>query len=103
MFALDQGLEKGTLAEHRDDVRRYVVRREVTREGKPTFTKAPKIQRLITKDRIRRKEKAKAEKKERWERAKTAKKNYEALIEKVHHERNVAHQAALAAQRAQAS
>jgi small subunit ribosomal protein S6e len=55
MFALDRGIEKGTLAENRDDVRRYVVRREITREGKPSNTKAPKIQRLITKDRIRKK------------------------------------------------
>ena len=37
-----------------DDVRKYVVRRELVR-GDKTFYKAPKIQRLITEKRIRRK------------------------------------------------
>jgi len=31
-----------------DDVRKYVVRRTVTKEGKKPYTKAPKIQRLVT-------------------------------------------------------
>lgn len=38
-----------------DDVRRYVVRRTITKEGKKARTKAPKIQRLITAERLRRK------------------------------------------------
>jgi hypothetical protein len=31
-----------------DDVRKFVIRREIVVEGKPTQTKAPKIQRLVT-------------------------------------------------------
>jgi len=31
-----------------DDVRKYVIRREITKEGKKKRTKAPKIQRLVT-------------------------------------------------------
>jgi small subunit ribosomal protein S6e len=38
-----------------DDVRRFVVRRKIEKEGKPTRSKAPKIQRLVTEDRLRRK------------------------------------------------
>lgn len=39
----------------KDDVRRYVIRRTVTKEGKKPKVKAPKIQRLITAERLRRK------------------------------------------------
>ena len=38
-----------------DDVRLYVVRRKIEKEGKKTKVKAPKIQRLITDQRLRRK------------------------------------------------
>jgi len=38
-----------------DDVRRFVIRRKIEKEGKPVRTKAPKIQRLITDERLRRK------------------------------------------------
>ena len=31
-----------------DDVRKFVIRREIVREGKKTQSKAPKIQRLVT-------------------------------------------------------
>merc|ERR1719321_2037525 len=44
-FALDK---------KKDDVRKYVVRREIKRKDK-TFYKSPKIQRLITEKRLRRK------------------------------------------------
>jgi small subunit ribosomal protein S6e len=37
-----------------DDVRKYVVRREIKKKDK-TFFKSPKIQRLITEKRLRRK------------------------------------------------
>merc|ERR1712190_510296 len=80
LFGLDANLEKGTLAENRDDVRRYVIRRTVEKEGNPSRNKAPKIQRLITKERIRRKQLEKAQKKQRWERAKEAKTQYEKLV-----------------------
>jgi len=39
----------------KEDVRRYVIRRTVTKEGKKPRVKAPKIQRLITAERLRRK------------------------------------------------
>jgi small subunit ribosomal protein S6e len=48
-----------------DDVRKYVVRREIVK-GDKTFYKAPKIQRLITEKRIRRKTVNKNIKKNRW-------------------------------------
>ncbi|EGA63307.1 Rps6bp [Saccharomyces cerevisiae FostersO] len=38
-----------------DDVRDFVIRREVTK-GEKTYTKAPKIQRLVTPQRLQRKE-----------------------------------------------
>lgn len=38
----------------KDDVRKYVVRREI-KKGDKTFYKSPKIQRLITEKRLRRK------------------------------------------------
>jgi small subunit ribosomal protein S6e len=50
-FALDK---------KKDDVRKYVVRREIKRKDK-TFYKSPKIQRLITETRLRRKRQHKAE------------------------------------------
>jgi small subunit ribosomal protein S6e len=53
-----------------DDVRLYVVRRKIEKEGKKPRTKAPKIQRLITDIRLRRKRIYKAEKKERWQKGK---------------------------------
>ena len=91
LIALDQGVnKKEKKADERDDVRRYVVKREVKREGKPSRFKAPKIQRLITAERIRRKLKEKTEKKNRWVRAKEAAKKYNTLLNKVLHERHVA-------------
>eukprot|EP01015_Nassula_variabilis_P017548 TRINITY_DN277_c0_g1_i1.p1 TRINITY_DN277_c0_g1~~TRINITY_DN277_c0_g1_i1.p1 ORF type:complete len:303 (+),score=99.45 TRINITY_DN277_c0_g1_i1:178-1086(+) len=50
-----------------DDVRRYVVRRSIPgKDGKKPRVKAPKIQRLITDVRLRRKRIYKREKKQRW-------------------------------------
>lgn len=87
LFALDQGLAKGTPADQRDDVRKYVIRRVIQKEGKKEHYRAPKIQRLITKERLRRKQVYKAEKKQRWERGKAAAKTYEALLASVLAER----------------
>jgi small subunit ribosomal protein S6e len=64
-----------------DDVRKYVVRREVKR-GDKTFYKAPAIQRLITEKRIRRKVVNKRIKKERWVKSKEAHIAYEKLLSK---------------------
>jgi len=49
-----------SLDKKKDDVRKYVVAREIKRKDK-TFYKSPKIQRLITETRLRRKHQHKAE------------------------------------------
>lgn len=52
-----------------DDVRKYVVRREV-KKGDKTFYKSPKIQRLITEKRLRRKKLVKKAKVDNFKKAK---------------------------------
>jgi|JI10StandDraft_1071094.scaffolds.fasta_scaffold652866_1 small subunit ribosomal protein S6e len=65
---------------HRDDdVRKYVVKREVVK-GDKTYVKRPKIQRLITDVRLRRKRLLKKYKKDRFEASKTARTTYEKLL-----------------------
>jgi small subunit ribosomal protein S6e len=56
----------------KDDVRKFVIRRTVTKEGKPEYTKAPKIQRLVTPQRLQRKRHAIAIKRRRAEAAREA-------------------------------
>jgi small subunit ribosomal protein S6e len=56
----------------KDDVRKYVIRRTVTREGKKDYTKAPKIQRLVTPQRLQRKRHRIAIKRRRAEAAREA-------------------------------
>jgi len=63
-----------------DDVRLYVVRRKIEKEGKKPKVKAPKIQRLVTDQRLRRKRIYKAEKKERWQKTKKAWADYLKVI-----------------------
>lgn len=63
-----------------DDVKRYVVRREIKKEGKKVRIKAPAIQRLITDVRLRRKKIKKVETKQRRERTQKAWETYNALI-----------------------
>eukprot|EP00471_Norrisiella_sphaerica_P000982 CAMPEP_0184478862 /NCGR_PEP_ID=MMETSP0113_2-20130426/763_1 /TAXON_ID=91329 /ORGANISM="Norrisiella sphaerica, Strain BC52" /LENGTH=252 /DNA_ID=CAMNT_0026856781 /DNA_START=20 /DNA_END=778 /DNA_ORIENTATION=+ len=63
-----------------DDPRSVIVRRPIEREGKKSYSKAPKIQRLITPDRIQRKLKWKAERRHRWEKSRAAAKEYNALV-----------------------
>jgi small subunit ribosomal protein S6e len=64
-----------------DDVRRFVIRRKIEKEGKPIRYKAPKIQRLVTDARLRRKRVYRADKKARWERTKTAREEYHKVVE----------------------
>jgi len=64
-----------------DDVRRFVIRRKIEKEGKPIRYKAPKIQRLVTDARLRRKRVYKAHKKARWERTKQAVSDYHKVVE----------------------
>jgi len=94
-----------------DDVRRFVIRRKIEKEGKPVRYKAPKIQRLVTDARLRRKRVYKAHKKARWERTKAAVADYHKVLdeyrkkkaaahkEEVQHKKDAHHQAAAAAKK----
>ena len=62
-----------------DDVRKYVVKREKVK-GDKTYVKRPKIQRLITDVRLRRKRLLKKYKKDRFEASKNARSAYEKLL-----------------------
>ena len=53
-----------------DDVRKYVIRRQIVKDGKKPYYKAPKIQRLITPQRLRHKRERKAVKRARYEHSK---------------------------------
>ncbi|KAH7887180.1 ribosomal protein S6e [Phlebopus sp. FC_14] len=68
-----------------DDVRKYVVRREVTsqkKEGAKPYTKAPKIQRLVTPIRLQRRRHLNALTRRRIDRQKEQKAEYDALLQK---------------------
>lgn len=76
----------------KDDVRRYVARREVKR-GDKTHYKAPKIQRLITEKCLRRKKLIKREKLERFKTSKEAAAKYEKLMSQYVKEKKAARSA----------
>lgn len=63
----------------KDDVRKYVVSRSVEKKGK-TWIKRPKIQRLVTDSRIRRKKLFKKLKRERFEKSKQERQQYEKVL-----------------------
>lgn len=67
-----------------DDVRKFVIRREVVpkAEGKKPYTKAPKIQRLVTPQRLQHKRHRIALKRRRAEAAKDAANDYAQLLAK---------------------
>ncbi|KDQ52161.1 hypothetical protein JAAARDRAFT_62097 [Jaapia argillacea MUCL 33604] len=68
-----------------DDVRKYVVRREVTsakKENAKPYTKAPKIQRLVTPLRLQRRRHLRSLKRRRIEHQKEQKTEYDALLAK---------------------
>jgi len=68
--------------EKKDDVRQYVVKRKIEKEGKKPTVKAPKIQRLITPQRLQHKRERKAIKKHRYEKSKKEAEEYNVLISK---------------------
>jgi len=75
----------------KDDVRKFVIRREVqpAGEGKKPYTKAPKIQRLVTPQRLQHKRHRLALKRRRSEASKDAANEYAQLLAKrVHEERD---------------
>ena len=85
-FALDK---------KKDDVRKYVVRREIKR-GDKTFYKSPKIQRLITETRLRRKHQHKKEVVNRYKNTKAASEAYEKVLSQYAKEKKAAKKAAVA-------
>jgi small subunit ribosomal protein S6e len=76
-----------------DDVRKYVVRREVKKRDK-TFYKSPKIQRLVTEKRLRRKKLAKKAKVAGFKKSKELRANYDKVLSKYIKERKSAAHAA---------
>ena len=63
-----------------DDVTQYVIRREIAKEGKKAYTKAPKIQRLVTPQVLQRKRARLALKKKWSAKSKAAAAEYEQLL-----------------------
>ncbi|OAX31610.1 hypothetical protein K503DRAFT_750576, partial [Rhizopogon vinicolor AM-OR11-026] len=68
-----------------DDVRKYVVRREVKsskKENAKPYTKAPKIQRLVTPIRLQRRRHLRSLNRRRIDHQKEQKAEYDALVQK---------------------
>jgi len=83
-FALDR---------KKDDVSNYVVKREIKR-GDKTIYKSPKIQRVISEKRLRRKAVIKKETKARWTNTKQNTERYEKLLSQYAKEKKAARHAA---------
>jgi len=67
-------LEKG------DDVRKFVIRRQIVKDGKKPVFKAPKIQRLVTPQRLQHRRQVRAEKRRRFENTRTLAAEYNELL-----------------------
>jgi small subunit ribosomal protein S6e len=80
------------LDKKKDNVCKYVARREIKR-GDKTHYKAPKIQRLITEKRLRRKTLIKREKADRFKTSKEAAAKYEKLLSQYVKEKKAARHA----------
>jgi len=68
--------------EKKDDPRQYVIKREIKKDGKKPYFKSPKIQRLVTPQRLQRKRAAVADKKKRTVASKKAAEEYNSLLAK---------------------
>jgi small subunit ribosomal protein S6e len=66
----------------KDDPRQYVIKREIKKDGKKPYFKSPKIQRLVTPQRLQRKRAQLNEKKRRTTDSKKAAEEYNALLAK---------------------
>jgi len=86
VFALRNNKKEGKV----DDVRKYVVRREI-KKGDKTFYKSPKIQRLITERRIRRKKLYKKLKLNAYKLSKEKKAKYEKILSQFIKEKKALH------------
>ncbi|EDQ89026.1 uncharacterized protein MONBRDRAFT_37247 [Monosiga brevicollis MX1] len=70
-----------------DDVRKYVIRRKIEKDGKVVNTKAPKIQRLITPERLQRKRCELAQKRANRAHQNQLKAEYSEMLAKLQKER----------------
>jgi len=66
----------------KDDVRPHVVKREIKKDGKKPYFKAPKVQRLVTPQRLQRKRHLISVKRQRSEKTKKEAEEYNALLTK---------------------
>jgi len=82
-----------------DDVRQYVIRREIKKDGKKSRFKAPKIQRLVTPQRLQHKRQRIAVKRERYLKTRSEAQAYNELLAKRHKEQSAARSAKLAQRR----
>lgn len=64
----------------KDDVTQYVIRRRIAKEGQKAYFKSPKIQRLVTPQRLQRKRHERHVAKERQEKSKKLAEEYNKLI-----------------------
>lgn len=82
-----------------DDVRKYVITREVTKKNGKTATKSPKIQRLVTPQRLQRKRHLRSLQRRRTEAQKETVAEYKAALAKHAEERKTKTAAVRAAKR----
>jgi len=80
--------------EKKDDVRKYAIRRKVEKDGKKPVFKAPKIQRLVTPERLQHRRQIRAEIKHRYENTRKLATEYNELVAKRHKEAREAKQLA---------
>jgi len=85
-------IRKAFALRKQDDVTKYVVRREI-KKGDKTFYKAPKVQRIITDKRLRRKTDNKKGKLAAWKATREAHQAYEKLLSKYLKEKKAAYKA----------
>jgi small subunit ribosomal protein S6e len=82
-----------------DDVRQFVIRRKIEKDGKKPVTKAPKIQRLVTPQRLQRRRREYATQKKRYTQGKKDAEEYLQLLNQRTREARAARQAKLAKKR----
>jgi small subunit ribosomal protein S6e len=87
-------IRKAFVLRKTDDVRKYIVRRQVGEKDGKTFYKATNIQRLITEKRVRRKVINKRNRVDAWKSNKEAHVAYEKLLSKYLKEKKAAKKAA---------
>jgi len=83
------------LTDKKDDVRQYNIKRRIAKEGQKAYNKYPKIQRLVTPERLQRKRSQFHEAKERVKASRKAAEEYNALIASRYKEARDKRQAAI--------